>query len=157
MKIIIGIAVTFFFSRFAYACSFPAGYQNFLMAPSIYRKDVAPEPPKVTVKKIERGEKGDPGMCADAGVLVLKIDNFKLNTGYSFTIESGTVEDKIFPEDYIAPVPGSRELMFVWLDGASNFQEPIDLKIKVVAVSLGGTESEPSYVKIEDPGRPTPR
>ncbi|TLM73953.1 hypothetical protein ACONUD_02700 [Microbulbifer harenosus] len=154
MKIIIGIILACFLSRYGHACSFAPGYQKFLMAPSIYRKDAKPEAPKITVKEIRRGEKGDPGMCADAGILVLKIENFKLNTGYSFTIENGVAEDSIFPEDYIAPVPGSRELMFVWLDGASYFQEPIELKVKVVAISLGGTESQPGYVKIEDPGRP---
>lgn len=106
MKSIVGIAGIFFLSRYAYACSFPAGYQNFLMAPSVYRKDAAPELPKITVKKIERGEKGHPGVCADPGVLVLKIDNFKLNTGYSFTIEDGVAEDRIFPEGtlHLSPV-----------------------------------------------------
>jgi len=157
MKIVIGIALALFLTHYANACSFAPGYQDFLMAPSIYRKDFKPDPPQISVKEIRRGEKGDPGMCADVGILVLKIDNFKLNTGYSFTIESGVVEDRIFPEEYIVPVPGSRELMFVWLDRASYFQEPIQLKVKVVAISLGGTESQPSYVNIEDTGRPRPR
>ncbi|WP_237067477.1 hypothetical protein [Microbulbifer guangxiensis] len=157
MKLTIGITLTFLLASYGHACSFAPGYQDFLIAPSIYRKGPKPESPKITVKKIQRGEKGDPGMCADAGTLVLTIDNFRLNTGYQFTIESGVADDQIFPEKYIAPVPGSRELMFVWLDGASYFQEPIQLKVKVVAISLDGIESQASYVNIEDPGRPKPR
>lgn len=136
----------------SFPCSFAAGYKPFLMAPSAYRQDKVPEPPKVSIQEIERGTKGDPGMCADAGILVLKIENYKRNIGYLFTIEEGEAEDRIFPDRYIVPVPGKKELRFVWLDGAYDFQEPINLKVKVVAASLSGAESQPSYIKIKHPG-----
>ena len=152
MKKALIFVVLFCISGKSFPCSFAPGYKPFLMVPSIYAEDKSPEPPKVSIQEIERGRKGDPGMCADAGILVLKIENYKRNTGYLFTIEEGEAEDRMFPEKYIVPVPGKKELTFVWLDGAYDLQEPLNLKVKVVAVSLSGAESQPSYIKVEHPG-----
>jgi hypothetical protein len=132
------------------ACSVAPGYKVFLPGP-IFRPGSLPDPaPKVTVDRIERGKRGDPGMCADAGVLVLAVANDAL--GYSFEIVEGAFDDVVSPEGFIRSTePGL--LRFVWLDGSTYAQEPIRVVVKVTAMSATGSVSEPLLLRVEDPGR----
>ena len=132
------------------ACSVARGYKVFLPGP-LYRPGETLLPaPKVTVDRIERGDVGDPGMCADAGVLVLAVQDDAL--GYSFEITEGAFDDVVFPEGFVQPTePGL--FRFVWLDGNTHAQEPLKVVVKVTAMSGNGSLSEPLLLRVEDPGR----
>ena len=77
----------------ALACSFAPGYETFQLGP-VLRPSLALAPaPIVSVERIERGTKGDPGMCANAGILVLKVPTE--TQGYSFEIVEGAFDDVV--------------------------------------------------------------
>jgi len=134
----------------ALACSVAPGYKVFLPGPVFRPGSTLVPAPKVTVDRIQRGNRGEPGMCADAGVLVLAVPNNAL--GYSFEIVEGAFDDVVFPEGFVQPTePGL--LRFVWLDGNTYAQEPIRIVVKVTAMSGNGSVSEPLLLRIEDPGR----
>jgi hypothetical protein len=135
----------------ALACSFAPGYKVFQPRPSLRAESVLAPAPKVTVDKITRGHKGDAaGTCSDAGILVLKVPSNAL--GYSFEIVEGAFDDVVFPEGFVQPTEAGL-LRFVWLDGNTNVQEPIKVVVKVTTMSVDGKWSEPSLLRIEDPGR----
>lgn len=140
----------------SHACSFQPGYEPFLIRPYGLREEPPPQPPKLEVLKIERGRDGNPGMCDDAGILVLgvKNDSGQTHTGYRFRLVSGVFNDRVFPDYAVRPAEQSPGVLrFVWLDGASDRQEPIDLVVEVVAVSLWGAESDAVRLHIKHPGR----
>ena len=41
---------------------------------------------------------------------------------------------------------------FLWLDGSNEEQEPIDITVQIIAVSLSGNKSEPQLLTITHPG-----
>lgn len=136
------------------ACSFAAGYENFLIIPGTGRHYPEPDPPEISVKNIRRGRAGgDPAMdCSDAGIIELQVPEYPI-VGYRFEIFHGKFEDAVIPEGVIKPTMLSRDsLRFVWLDGAHASQEPINVILKVYAVSSFGVESEPMFLNITDPG-----
>jgi|SRR6188768_723990 len=134
----------------AIACSFAPGYEAFLPGPVMRPSPTLAPAPAVSVEGIRRGTNGDPGMCADAGVLVLKVP--RAAQGYSFELVEGRFDDQVFPQGFVQPTrPGY--LTFVWLDGNTDVQEPIDVVVKVTAISNIGVLSEPLLLKIEHPGR----
>lgn len=140
------------------ACSFAPGYQDFLVMPAYENQGRAPNIPKVEVAEISRGyDDGNFASCSDAGIIRLKItdDNVYDKTGYSFRIIEGTFEDQVFPEGYVMPptsLKSENEVMFVWLDGSKNYQEPIDIKVEITAISHRGIESKPYVLHIKHPG-----
>jgi hypothetical protein len=134
----------------AIACSFAAGYEPFLPGPVMRPSTTFAPAPAVSVESIRRGTSGDAGMCADAGVLVLKVPGAA--QGYSFELVEGRFDDQVFPRGFVQPTrPGY--LTFVWLDGNTDVQEPIGVVVKVTAISSLGVLSEPLLLKIEHPGR----
>jgi hypothetical protein len=133
------------------ACSVTPGYKVF--RPLILRPGLSLEPaPKVTVSGITRGHKeGDPAAsCSDAGILVLAVSSDAL--GYRFEIVEGEFDDVVFPESFVQPTEQGL-LRFVWLDGDTNVQEPINVVVEITTLSANGTLSEPLLLRIEDPGR----
>src|SRR5690606_20739474 len=76
-------------------------------------------------------------------------------TGYVFEIVEGEFEDAIFDASPIKAVERNEKeglYNFAWLDGASNWQEPIDITVKIVAVTKTGQKSEPQMLKVTHPG-----
>ena len=111
--------------------------------------------PSFTVTSIERGRKGYSGSCAGAGILTIRAERFQPDTGYIFSLAEGEMEDQLFYPSTIQKVPGSEEpgeYFFIWLDGNTEAQEPIDIVIKITAVSKDGGRSEPQYLKVQHPG-----
>jgi hypothetical protein len=134
------------------ACSLAPGYEAFQVRPAP-EKSALIHPPSVSVENIRRGHRGDSGLCADLGFLVLKVLNARL--GYRFEIVEGKL-DGVFPEGFIQPAaPGY--LSFVWVDGNTDAQEPIQIVVKVTAMSKAGHLSEPLMLRIADPGRAAAR
>ena len=131
------------------ACSFAPGYEAFRPVRFLPGSNLLPEP-AVSVDRIERGHQGDAGLCADAGILVLKVPTEML--GYSFELVEGTFDDVVFPEGFVQPTERGY-LRFVWLDGNTDRQEPIDVLVKITTMSATGVLSEPLLLRIEDPGR----
>jgi len=120
-------------------------------------KGEKPNKPSFKVLKIERGtDDGNYGSCSDAGVLTLFQNKpYDENEGYKFEVVAGTFEDSIFPEIPVRAVPHLEQdhlYKFVWLDGSNKYQEPIDIKVKITAVSRSGIESDPSYLNVIHPG-----
>ncbi len=140
------------------ACSFAPGYQDFLVMPAYENSGKAPNIPKVEVSEIIRGHSdGNFASCSDAGIIRLRFTdgNPYHKTGYSFKIIEGTFEDKVFPDGYVMPpasLKSENEVMFVWLDGSKNYQEPIDIKVEIRAMSYRGIESKPYVLHIKHPG-----
>lgn len=138
----------------SYACSFAQVTENFEITGI---GTVAPKKPSFKVLNIERGtDDGNLGSCSDAGILTLyQNEPYQDNVGYKFEVVSGNLDDTIFQSDAIKAVSSLEKehlYKFVWLDGSTKVQEPIDIKIKVIAVSVSGTESEPSYIEVMHPG-----
>jgi hypothetical protein len=138
----------------ALACSFVPGHKVFLPGPILRPGSTLVPAPKVTVDRIERGHTGgDPAAtCADAGILVLAVPNSAL--GYSFEIVEGAFDDVVFPAGFVQPVATDPGLLrFVWLDGNTYVQEPINVVVRVITMSANGSLSQPLLLRIEDPGR----
>lgn len=134
----------------AIACSFAPGYEEFRPGPVMRPSPTLSPAPAINVESIRRGTKGEVGMCADAGILVLNVP--KAPQGYSFELVEGKFDDEVFPQGFVQPTrPGY--LTFVWLDGNTDLQEPISVVVKITAMSSLGVLSEPLLLKIEDPGR----
>ena len=129
------------------ACSVTAGYETFI--PGSPRPSATPvRPPQVTVDSIRRGHEGESGMCADLGFLVLRVSSGGF--GYSFEIVEGKLPG-VFPEGFVQPVaPGF--LSFIWIDGNTDAQEPLRVVVRITAMSITGSLSEPFLLTIEDPG-----
>lgn len=140
------------------ACSFAPGYQDFLVMPAYENQGSAPNIPKVEVAEILRGyDDGNFASCSDAGTIRLRFTdgNVYHKTGYSFKVIEGTFEDEVFPEGYVMPptsLKSENEVMFVWLDGSNSYQEPIDIKVEITAMSYRGIESKPYVLHIKHPG-----
>jgi hypothetical protein len=142
----------------SYACSFVPGYQDFLVMPAYGEAGKPPNQPVAEVVSIERGySDGNGASCSDAGIIKIgfRDSNPYHKTGYSFKIIEGTFEDKVFPDGYVRPpdsLDSKNEVMFVWLDGSKNYQEPIDIRVEISAVSYRGVESEPYILHIKHSG-----
>lgn len=118
---------------------------------------VEPNIPSFELSHIGRGEDdGNHGSCSDAGVISLTLKKIPLNEqGYIFEIVEGSFEDTLFDS---APViindliEDKSTYSFIWFDGNSDEQEPINIKVKITAVSKSGHQSAPQYVDIKHPG-----
>jgi hypothetical protein len=134
----------------AHGCSLGQGYELFRLSGVVYpAKRLAPAP-EVSVASIKRGyNDGEPNSCSDAGVLVLRVPSDI--SGYRFELVEGTFDDAVFPEEFVRPIL-SGELSFVWLDGKTNWQEEIDVLVKVTAISSIGVLSKPTFLRIQHPG-----
>jgi len=125
----------------SYACSFVPGYEEFLVMPVYGDSGKSPNKPIAEVVSIKRGyNDGNGASCSDAGIIKIgfKDSNPYHKTGYSFTIIEGSLEDKVFPDGYVRPpnsLDSKNEVMFVWFDGSNNYQEAIDIKVEIRALS----------------------
>jgi len=152
------IAITFvviFFAEAAFGCSFGPTFNSFIEDPS-YRSERKPSSPVFKIKGIKRGyEDGNGGSCSDAGIITLVPTEIPNKVGataaYTFKLVKGGFEDTIFPEEPISSRVGN-DFIFVWFDGSSEHQEPIDIEIEIRAVNPKGIKSEPSYLHIIHPG-----
>jgi hypothetical protein len=134
----------------AFACTFAPGYQAFRVAPVLRPTLVPATAPTVTVESIERGyDDGDGGSCSDAGILVLKVPSDSV--GYHFEVVAGGFDDVVFPQGYVRTVEPGR-LRFVWLDGDHDWQESVDVLLRVTTISSDGVPSEPQVLRIRHPG-----
>jgi hypothetical protein len=136
-----------------FACSFAPTTEEFVLDNS---DAPAPSTPIFVVKSINRGfDDGDGGSCSDAGILTLKIASpIEANVGYIFEISEGTFDDKIF---YDAPIKSSEfakegTFTFIWLDGESDSQEPINITVEITPVAKSGAKGKPAHLKITHPG-----
>ncbi len=138
-----------------FACSFVEATAEFQVTPG--EVSVTPTSPKFEVVHIGRGRKGQPGSCFDAGVLILENQSpHSETTGYRFSIVDGHFEDGLFPEYPLITVNGTphpRRYQFVWLDGDVDNQEPFDIVVGIVGVSLSGLESEAQLLRVSHGGR----
>jgi hypothetical protein len=89
-------------------------------------------------------------MCAGFGLLVLNVPKQVL--GYRFELVEGRFDGGLFPTGFVQPTQLGY-LAFSWLDGNADTQEPIDVTVRITAISSVGVLSEPLLLKIEDPGR----
>lgn len=140
------------------ACSFAPMTEAFVV---VEGEGMPPAKPDFIVKEIKRGhDDGNPGSCSDAGILILKRETPPENsTGYLFGITAGEFEADIFDASPIKAVERNEKeglYNFVWLDGASDWQEPIDITVKIVTVSKTGQKSEPQMLKVMHPGSKRP-
>jgi len=135
----------------AFACSFGPGYEAFRVAPRVLRPTMTLAPaPDVAVETIERGyDDGNRGSCSDAGVLVLTVPSDAL--GYRFELVAGSLDDEVFPDGYVRTRERGR-LRFVWLDGEQDWQESIDVLLKITTLSATGVVSEPTLLRVRHSG-----
>ena len=120
----------------------------------------APVMPGFKVAGIERGsDDGNFGSCSDFGFITFKLSGNYPPQGYIFERVSGEFEDRLFEPVAVKPskfVDDNSSFTFVWLDGSSNEQEPIDFTVSIVAVNMAGERSEPQYLKVRHPGVASP-
>lgn len=141
-------------SNNSFACSFMPTMEMFKTS-SVER--IEPTIPMFKLSHIGRGEDdGNHGSCSDAGVITLKLQSIPIvDQGYIFEIIEGSFEDTLFDT---APVilndliEDKSTYSFIWFDGNSDEQEPINIKVKITAVSKSGHQSAPQYVDIKHPG-----
>ena len=136
----------------AYSCSFARVLEPFIVDGS---SEMVPKIPDFEVLSISRGERGDAGMCADAGTLTLVSKNLDGENGFIFEIEEGEYDVGLFPNQPVILVErfaAKAEYFFVWLDGNTKEQEPIDILVKITAISKSGNLSEPQYLRVFHPG-----
>jgi hypothetical protein len=140
-----------FVARPAFACSVGPGYEAFRVVPKLLRPTMTLAPaPDVAVETIERGyDDGDGGSCSDAGVLVLTAPSDAL--GYRLELVAGSLDDDVFPDGYVRTRERGR-LRFVWLDGEQDWQESIDVLLKITTLSASGVVSEPTLLRVRHSG-----
>jgi len=120
-------------------------------------EEIQPIKPTFVVNHIGRGEDdGNHGSCSDAGMISLKLNEKPpLKQGYIFEIVEGEFEDSLFdgtPVIINDLIENKSTYSFIWFDGNSDEQEPINIKVKIIAVSNSGHKSTPQYVVIKHPG-----
>jgi hypothetical protein len=116
-----------------------------------------PVTPDFVVGGISRGhDDGNSVSCSDAGVISLKLKTTPSNpTGYLFEMLENDFEDQLFiskPISILEDYDKNSPFYFRWLDGSNEVQEPINIAIKIIAVSKTGDKSTPQYLKITHPG-----
>ncbi|MCX2795388.1 hypothetical protein OQJ62_10695 [Microbulbifer thermotolerans] len=152
MKYLVLLLVTLF-SISSWACSFPRTYEIFNPAPLRGSSTIEVPKPEIIIGEISRGRDGAGSMCADAGTIEVEIVNHRRLTGYKFVVVDGEDSESIFPKEIITPTSGRKSVRFVWLDGASDIQEPINLKLSVIAINSFGVESEPTEILVTHSGK----
>jgi len=116
----------------------------------------APAAPVILSMTVTRGAEAtrplgdEPAIsCTDLGFIELELDGPSEEVGHRFTVIDGDAPDDLgLPGE---PVVGL-DFAFIWVDGATDDQEPLSLTIEVVAVDLAGNESAPTTFTVDDPG-----
>lgn len=135
-------------------CSFAQMLEGFNV---VEGSGAPPLQPDFIVHEIHRGtDDGSYSSCSDAGILTLKLSSPQPeNTGYIFEIVEGDFEDHLFqggPVQATAYYAKDGFYKFVWLDGSSVEQEPINIIVKIQAISKTGKKSESQHLKIQHIG-----
>jgi hypothetical protein len=95
--------------------------------------------------------------CANWGSILLKVPAG--DSGYSFEIIESSI-GAVFPTGFVRSNSGyalPAYLRFHWNDGATDNQEPIELLVRITAISRYGVLSESTVLKIEHAGIPAAR
>lgn len=139
-----------------WACSF-AQPETFLPTPLPWAKAAIPKPPIVESISVRRGYKGDPqDSCADTGVVVVKLKQSPgTDVGFQFSVITGEADDRIFPVAALFNTLGV--YVFPWVDGARDRQEPLELRVRVVAINRDGEQSPATEFHVFHDGSPAPR
>jgi hypothetical protein len=143
----------------ARACSFPQPEPVEIGTPAPDApKEAAPRAPLVVVESIGRGYRGKRAdSCADTGVVTLVIDVDEVSRGvvYDFREISGRADDIIFEPGAVSGGYGVGKVAFVfpWIDGATHKQEPLDLVVRVTALTRSGVVGGFTDVHLRHPGR----
>ena len=144
------VLLAFGVAKAVLACSPVRGYTPFTPGPVLRPDTNLLPPPRLSVEKVERGYGGSNDSCSDLGTIVLKVPLSV--AGYAFEIVEGQFDrDTPFPDGFVQPATRGY-LRFVWIDGAKSLQEPIDVLVKITAISAVGVLSEPLFLRIQDPG-----
>ena len=121
---------------------------------------IAPITPNFKVAGIERGsDDGNLGSCSDFGFITFKLSGSYPPQGYIFERVSGEFEDRLFEPVAVKPskfVNDNASFTFVWLDGSSNEQEPINITVSIVAVNGTGERSVAQLLEVRHPGVASP-
>lgn len=136
------------------ACSFAQNYRDaiFLVTPTFDKKP-APELPVIQVSSITRGyNDGNYVPCSDAGIIELKVDTNEV--GYQITTIEPEEHKSTIPDGLYGAVKEGNAfyIRFIWLDGFSNNQEPLLIRLAVRAMSQTGELSESVELQIEHLG-----
>ena len=132
---------------------------------------VPPNLPPVGFNYLGRGHRspgaegcggGDPG-CDATGVVHVELaatDDVSPQDkiGYRFTVASGTPPaGLVLPENAVDFPLGEIAFNFLWNDGATDDQEPVNFTLRIVAVDQAGNESAPQTLAVhEDVPTPLP-
>jgi hypothetical protein len=157
-------SVTMTLAGYAWCCSI-AGPSPLVIDPAEQAVDVTP-PGQVAVMapQLKRGVGPSSSGCGertatscdDLGTLTLHVvppaddRTAPEQIGYRIRVIAGTPPSGLtFPDQAVVPYAG--RLDFVWIDGATDDQEPIDFTIEIVAVDRAGNQGQPSApVRIVD-------
>ena len=75
--------------------------------------------------------------------------------GYRFTLAAGTLPaGLVLPADPVDLPPGEPAFAFLWTDGPTGQQAPVDFALRVEAVDAAGNVSTPLTVPVRDAGSP---
>ena len=116
---------------------------------------IAPVTPNFKVAGIKRGsDDGNLGSCSDFGFIIFKLSGSYPPQGYIFERVSGEFEDRVFEPVAVMPsqfIDDNSSFTFVWLDGSSNEQEPINITVSIVAVNQAGERSKAQFLELRHP------
>ena len=116
---------------------------------------IAPVTPNFKVAGIKRGsDDGNLGSCSDFGFIIFKLSGSYPPQGYIFERVSGEFEDRLFEPVAVMPsqfIDDNSSFTFVWLDGSSNEQEPINITVSIVAVNQAGERSKAQFLELRHP------
>jgi hypothetical protein len=157
------LAAAFAVPAIADACSFSNTAAQIQPALKAIEK-TPPVFPAAGAVRVKRGQSprsgcgdSDATSCDDLGTIQIEVAASDDTTpaarmGYEVTLARGTLPDGLVlpavPIERVAP----GHLMFVWLDGATDSQEPVDFTLRIVAVDGAGNESAPQLVSVDDAG-----
>jgi hypothetical protein len=104
------------------------------------------------------GCSGSSSSCDDIGVIQIQPKATDDMTpaeqiGFRITLAGGTLPAGLtLPADAIDLTPGYPIVGLIWVDGATNDQDPVDFTLSIVAVDRAGNESAPQTVVVHDDG-----
>ena len=153
LKLTVIVLVAAGLSHEVSACSLNVTYEPFRLGPTIRYTGKLDPAPDVRVEDIKRGHAGEATMCANWGSVAVRVPAG--DAGYSFEVLESRGPSVVFPNGYVRSVTGyaqSAYLRFYWDDGATDDQEPLELLVKIAAISKDGVFSDPTVLKVEHPG-----
>lgn len=114
-----------------------------------------PDTPSFKTINIVRGEKRPGDSCEYAHITFQLNSEPKEATGYIFEIPEGNIRAISFPDYSVKRIRQRTKVgqyTFDLLDKYSIEQDPIDIIVKITAVSKTGLKSNPQFLKVRHPG-----